>query len=142
MKLTFLILAAFNELNKPYMWAENGPDYYDCSGLIVEVLNREGFGIRDMNSQRLYDYFSDLGYRECQPEEDCLVFFGKSKDDITHVGLAIGDGWMINAAGAGRNSITMTRDELLEINAKVRLEKISHRRDYVASLKLEYPGGI
>jgi cell wall-associated NlpC family hydrolase len=141
---TLLALMAIQYLNVPYRWGGNGPRF-DCSGLVLKVLHDVGVTLPDMTSQSLYRWASDrkTSY-SCEPEEDCLLFFGESIQHIKHVAISIGkpsgsnEAYMIEAGGAGKNSLNMSDEDLARIDARVRIKPISNRGDLVASIKIKY----
>jgi hypothetical protein len=45
---------------------------------------------------------------------------------------------MIEAGGAGRNSLTMSREELAKRDARVRIKPVNNRSDLVAEYQLPY----
>lgn len=124
------------ELGKPYIWGANGPDAYDCSGFAqwaLRPLNLDPPG--DQTAEGLYRHFSAGRARlvsEARADLGDLVFFG-SDAAIGHVGLAWGDGVMIEAGGGGRGttSVAIARSQ----GAQVRLRPISRRKDLVAILR-------
>lgn len=142
MKLTLLGVMISQYLNAPYRWGANGPFAFDCSGLALKALNDVGLLLPDMTSKGLFEWSvrQEEGY-ECEPTEpDCLVFYGKDVESITHVAVTIGNGLLVEAGGSGRSSSEMSLDQLAAKDARVRIKSIDHRRDMVASIKIHYPG--
>ena len=135
---TLLALMAIQYLNVPYKWGGNGPRF-DWSGLVLKVLHDVGVTLPDMSSQSLYRWASGrkTSY-SCEPEEDCLLFFGESVNHIKHVSISISKTHMIEAGGAGKNSLNMSDEDLARIDARVRIKPISNRGDLVASIKIKY----
>lgn len=90
------IRAAMTKLGQPYVWAAAGPDTFDCSGLVrwsfgkagLDLLHYTGF---QWNEGRL------VPPRDVLPGD--LVLFYK---DLSHVGIYLGSGWMINAPFTGQ----------------------------------------
>ena len=125
------------ELGKPYIWGAQGPDAYDCSGLaqvLLERLNLDPPG--DQTAEGLYRHFRAPGRSTQIALADSmlgdLVFFG-GRASVTHVGLAWGQGMMIEAGGGGRTttSAAIARQQ----GAEVRLRPITRRRDRIAILR-------
>ena len=130
-----LILAnALSWLNSPYIWGGQSPLIgFDCSGLVISILQIEGKFIGDTTAQGLYLHFKDRGYVETgYPEFGCLAFYGKSVNKITHVAYCLDDGMIIEAAGG--DSTTTTVERAKKQNAYVRLRKVRYRKDLVAIL--------
>lgn len=124
-------------LNTPYKWGGFDANGLDCSALIVKSFHSAGFYIQNMNSQQIFYWTQTIeGAKSCAPEADCLLFYGKNSDSITHVALAINEKILIEAGGAGRDSLGLTKEELLKRDARVRIRPINHRADIVASVKI------
>ncbi|MFI1357028.1 NlpC/P60 family protein [Streptomyces sp. NPDC020898] len=89
------------QIGKPYVWGATGPDSYDCSGLTQAVWKAAGVDL----PRTTYDQVNagtTVSLSDIQPGD--LVFF---YDDISHVGLYIGNGMMIHAPKPG----TYVREE-------------------------------
>lgn len=141
MNTTLLLLMAFQYLNVPYKWAGQNYLGMDCSGFVLTVLHDVGVTLPDMTAHGLYEYCLDHGSHSVQGVCDSLLFFG-SQTKISHVAISLGevDGqWlMIEAGGAGKNSLKMTPEELANRDARVRIKPVSNRSDLVASVYLPY----
>jgi len=95
-------------LNKPYVWAEEGPDAFDCSGLTYDIYGQMGIEIprvaRDQAKVGQKIAFKDLVYGD-------LIFFGstnKRSRRINHVGIYLGNGWFAQASSKHRK-VTYTQ---------------------------------
>lgn len=83
------------QVGKPYVWGATGPDSYDCSSLTQAAWRAAGVSL----PRTTYDQVNagtTVSLSEIQPGD--LVFF---YDDISHVGLYIGNGMMIHAPKPG-----------------------------------------
>jgi len=114
----------------PYRWAGDDFSGWDCSGLCVEMLKAGGILTEqeDKTAQQLFDSFQ--GYELGKPIHGVLVFYGKSRTKITHVGICIDNYLMIEAGGGG--SKTLTTSDAIRQNAFVRVRPIRRRKDVVA----------
>ncbi|ANS67387.1 NLP/P60-family protein [Streptomyces lincolnensis] len=86
---------ARTQIGKPYVWGATGPESYDCSGLTQAAWNAAGISL----PRTTYDQVNagtTVSLSAAQPGD--LVFF---YDDVTHVGLYIGNGMMIHAPKPG-----------------------------------------
>ena len=136
---TLLALMAIQYLNVPYKWSGQNILGMDCSGFVLKTLHDVGMTLPDMTSQGIYNWASKKkNFYMCEPEEDCLLFFGESTQHIKHVSLALSDTMMIEAGGSGKESLTMSKEDLARIDARVRVKPISNRGDLVASIKIKY----
>lgn len=89
-------------LGKPYVWAEEGPDAFDCSGLTYNIYGKMGIDIPRTASEQAKMgkriSFANLQYGD-------LIFFGPSNRHskrINHVGIYLGEGWFAHASSSDR----------------------------------------
>ena len=87
---------ALTQRGKPYVWAAAGPDAYDCSGLVVWAFAQEGISLPHYTGS-LWDSGMHVSRADLEPGD--LVFFFA---DISHVGIYIGNGLMVDAPSAGQ----------------------------------------
>jgi cell wall-associated NlpC family hydrolase len=87
--------AALSQLGKPYVWAAEGPDSYDCSGLTLWAWARAGVSLPH-NSGMQYAATPRVDRSDWQPGD--LLFFGSP---IHHVGMYIGNDQMVEAPYTG-----------------------------------------
>lgn len=113
----------------PYVWGGNKPEEgLDCSGFVSEVLRSAGYiNEADRNAQMLYDELSESEGVRSQLGRNSLMFFGKSRNEITHVAISMGRKRLIESGGEGRVST---------VRGYVRIRPDSYRSDLVAVLKL------
>ncbi|MER8154836.1 NlpC/P60 family protein [Streptomyces sp. NPDC094472] len=89
------IAFAKSQLGKPYVWGATGPSSFDCSGLTQAAWKAAGISLPRTTWDQV-KVGTRVSTSELQPGD--LVFF---YDDISHVGLYIGDGMMIHAPKPG-----------------------------------------
>lgn len=139
--ISLMTFMAMQYLGTPYVWAGNNSDGLDCSGLVIKVLHDVGYTLPDMTAHSLYEHCLKVGHSSDQEMCDSLLFFGK-ENKVTHTAISIGvvEGvWlMIEAGGAGRNSLEMTKEELAQKDARVRIKPVSNRSDLVASIRIPF----
>lgn len=110
---------------------------FDCSGLISELCRSEGvirWNQRE-NSQGFYDRFKaryEIPLKLAKKKKGSLLFFGKSKEDISHIAITEDTGILIEAGGG--SSRTFTPDHAAKRNAFVRRRPIDYRGDLVAAV--------
>ncbi|MET8095101.1 NlpC/P60 family protein [Streptomyces sp. NPDC005236] len=83
------------QVGKPYVWGATGPDSYDCSGLTQAAWKAAGVSLPRVTYDQV-NAGTTVSLADARPGD--LVFF---YDDISHVGLYIGDGMMIHAPKPG-----------------------------------------
>ena len=135
-KTEIMVNYALEMLGTSYRWGGATPmGGFDCSGLVQEGLRSIGMisARVDHNSQMLHDAL----IKTCKQqgiEYGAILFFGKSKTQITHCAIAFHQGLMIEAGGGG--SKTSTLADAIKDEAFVRVRPIGNRKDLVASLIL------
>ncbi len=95
-----LIDLAFTFQGIPYFWGGRSPKGFDCSGFTQTIYKVHGITIpRDANMQQNFGQPVEIDedWKNLKPCD--LVFFGRSANRITHVGMYIGDGKFIHADG-------------------------------------------
>ncbi len=102
---------AKQQLGKKYVWGGNGPNSFDCSGLMKYIFGKVGITLERVSASQAAQGV-EVSKSNLQPGD--MVFFsginsssGSSK--ISHVGLYIGNGKFIHAANSSRGVVT---DEL------------------------------
>ncbi|MCL8011684.1 C40 family peptidase [Streptomyces sp. AS02] len=90
-----------SQIGKPYVWGATGPDSYDCSGLTQAAWKAAGVDIPRVTYDQV-NAGTTVSLANAQPGD--LIFF---YDDVTHVGIYIGNGMMIHAPKPG----TYVREE-------------------------------
>ncbi|MFF3936140.1 C40 family peptidase [Streptomyces phaeofaciens] len=86
---------ARSQIGKPYVWGATGPDSFDCSGLTQAAWKAAGVTL----PRTTYDQVNagtTVSLADARPGD--LVFF---YDDVSHVGVYIGNGMMIHAPKPG-----------------------------------------
>jgi len=94
---TTALRAALTQRGKPYVWGAAGPDAYDCSGLVVWAFAQEGISLPHYTGSL---WNSGMHVSRDQLEPGDLVFFFA---DISHVGIYLGNGLMVDAPSAGQD---------------------------------------
>jgi len=87
--------AALTRVGDPYVWGAAGPGQFDCSGLVVWAFAQEGIALPHYTGS-LWNSGIHVARQDLEPGD--LVFFFA---DISHVGIYIGNGLMIDAPDFG-----------------------------------------
>jgi peptidoglycan DL-endopeptidase CwlO len=87
--------AALSRRGDPYVWGAAGPGAFDCSGLVVWAFAQEGIALPHYTGD-LWNSGVHIPRNDLEPGD--LVFFFP---DISHVGMYIGDGLMVDAPDFG-----------------------------------------
>lgn len=134
--MNLLTLYALSFVGIPYRYGGNSPMAgLDCSGVVCELLRAGGVINKDMSAQQLYDHLLIYG-ASANPGPGAIAFFGKSDEDISHVGFCINRDLMIEAAGG--DETTLTLDDAVKKNAFVKISPVTRRRDLVGTLMPAY----
>jgi len=83
------------QIGKSYVYGAAGPDSFDCSGLTMAAWSQAGVSLPHSSSAQ-YSSGQHISESELQPGD--LVFY---YSPISHVGMYIGDGQIVNALNPG-----------------------------------------
>jgi cell wall-associated NlpC family hydrolase len=101
-QINAMLAAAMSRRGKPYVWGGNGPDVFDCSGLVKWSFGQAGILMpRVAANQALAG--PAVPVSQVQPGD--LLFYhtdATAPRYISHVAIAIGNGWMIEAPEPGK----------------------------------------
>ncbi|MGW0431048.1 NlpC/P60 family protein [Micromonospora sp. NPDC003197] len=87
---------AYGAIGKPYVWAADGPNGYDCSGLTKAAWRAAGKSLPH-NAAMQWDRVARISRSALQPGD--LVFYNK----LGHVALYVGSGKVIHAPTFGES---------------------------------------
>ncbi|WP_455587846.1 C40 family peptidase [Bacteroides sp.] len=100
-----IVRTAYTMMGIPYLWAGTSPKGVDCSGLVRTVLFMHDIIIpRDASQQAYVGQHIDIAPDFDNIEPGDLVFFGRKavegkKENVSHVGIYVGDKKFIHALG-------------------------------------------
>ena len=98
-KVEKVISTAKSKLGCKYVWGAQGPNTFDCSGLMVYCFkNAAGINL-PRTSKEQSNYGTKVSKSNLQTGD--LVFFNTSGKGVSHVGLYIGDGNMLHSPRSG-----------------------------------------
>lgn len=122
----------------PYVWGGNSFTGVDCSGFVQNILKCIGkCPPVDCTAQSLLAFCqkqTTIFTLSSGPEidEGDILFFGKSKDTITHVAISLNSELMIEAGGGDHTTYTADLAKLRD--AKVRIRPI--RKDLICAFHI------
>jgi cell wall-associated NlpC family hydrolase len=86
------------QLGDMYLWAADGPDRWDCSGLTMMAWKSAGVSLVHYSAAQ-YQQTMHLNVGNLRPGD--LVFWGTSPNTIHHVAMYVGNGQIIHAPRTG-----------------------------------------
>jgi peptidoglycan DL-endopeptidase CwlO len=89
---------AISKRGSRYVWGADGPDTFDCSGLVMWAYAH--FGVNLPHSSQAQSGMGTLISNRADLQPGDLVFFGSS-GHIHHVGIYVGGGQMVDAPDTG-----------------------------------------
>jgi peptidoglycan DL-endopeptidase CwlO len=110
LELAKFLAAAESRLGMPYVWGGNGPDEFDCSGLVQWSLAQAGVMMPRVAADQARTG-PLLPLSDLRPGD--LLFYHTdptAPDYISHVAIYIGNGQMIQAPEPGMNVEIVTAD--------------------------------
>ncbi len=91
---------ALAQLGTPYLWGGEDAGGFDCSGLVQAAYDAAGVQLPRV-AQAQYDATAANAVALDQMQPGDLVFFGASLAAITHVGIVVSPGEMVDAPHTG-----------------------------------------
>jgi len=95
------VQGARSRVGAPYVWGAEGPDAFDCSGLVLWVYEALGLDV-PRTAQQQFEWAVPIEPSQLQPGD--LVFYENtyaSPDRIAHVGIYVGGGTVVMATNTG-----------------------------------------
>ncbi|MBS2552469.1 C40 family peptidase [Catenulispora sp. NL8] len=89
------IAAALADLGKPYVFGAEGPDAFDCSGLIQQAWRQAGVELPRTSSEQA-QAGQQVPLSQIQPGDLVIYYAGRS-----HIGMYLGDGKIVHAPHPG-----------------------------------------
>lgn len=85
---------------KPYIWGSEGPNSFDCSGLVYAAYKYAGLGWPNwdrLNSGLYYTYTKQIPISEMQPGDLIFYSYKGTQSTIHHISIFAGNGMMWEA---------------------------------------------
>lgn len=106
-KVNRIISIMRKQLGKPYLWAAEGPNSFDCSGLMLYCFNQAGVKGLPRTSKAQCAASTPISFEQLQPGD--FVFVHEKGQSLTnpwnvhHVQMYIGGGKVIEAPESGKD---------------------------------------
>jgi peptidoglycan DL-endopeptidase CwlO len=84
---------ACSQIGKPYVWGEDGPSSYDCSGLTKAAWAKAGVTL----DHYTLDQWKSTPHVSSPAVGDLVFYFS----DVHHVAIYVGGGWVVHAPHPG-----------------------------------------
>jgi cell wall-associated NlpC family hydrolase len=95
---------ALAQRGDPYVWSEEGPNQYDCSGLMFAAYRSVGFPLTRVSRDQYWQTRNKVVDRYSLLPGDLLFFsYSSSWRGIHHVAMYAGNGMMVEAPRTGLN---------------------------------------
>jgi cell wall-associated NlpC family hydrolase len=95
------IAAALSKLGSPYVWGTEGPDTFDCSGLLQWAYLQAGLVLPRVSSDQWFAT-TPVPVDQMQPGDLLVYAYDTSDaDTIHHITMYIGEGQMVHAPRTG-----------------------------------------
>lgn len=95
------VALARSRIGAPYVWGAEGPDAFDCSGLVYWAYTQLGVQV-PRTAQPQFEWALPIEPSQLQPGD--LVFYENTfptSDPISHVGIYVGNGTVVMATDTG-----------------------------------------
>jgi cell wall-associated NlpC family hydrolase len=91
---------------KPYIWGDEGPNAFDCSGLVYAAYRSAGLGWPNwdrLNSSLYFSYTKHVPISQLQPGDLLFYSYKGTVNSIHHITIYAGNGmmWEANSKGKG-----------------------------------------
>lgn len=132
---------ALSKIGSTVLWNSDGPEAFDCSGLVAWSLLT--VGARDIRSTHRAQTMADetlnlFPLKGDMPQPGELVFYGTNWQDVIHVGIWLAGGRVLSADGA-TSRVRDLKTALANPGARVRLHPTPQfRRDFLGLHKNSY----
>lgn len=94
-----VVFTALQMVGVPYRWGGQGPEGFDCSGLVLYSYSNAGLAM-PRTSREQFRATAPIRLEQITPGD--LVFFNTS-EDASHVGIYVGEGRFVHAPASNRS---------------------------------------
>ena len=90
-----IVKSALTKIGCKYVWGAEGPNEFDCSGLVWWSMNENGVKFTRTTAAVLSTMGQEVKTDDLQPGD--IITFRTIPSYVSHVGIYIGDGKMVHA---------------------------------------------
>lgn len=102
---------ALTRLGCRYWWGANGPNYFDCSGLVYWAYNQAGVSLGRTTAAGYAGSGKAISRSELQPGDVITLSYGSG---VAHIGIYIGGGSFVHASGEGSGTVGQYPDQCVK----------------------------
>lgn len=102
---------ALTRLGCRYWWGANGPNYFDCSGLVYWAYNQAGVSLGRTTAAGYAGSGKAISRSELQPGDVITFSYGSG---VAHIGIYIGGGSFVHASGEGSGIVGQYPDQCVK----------------------------
>lgn len=102
---------ALTRLGCRYWWGANGPNYFDCSGLVYWAYNQVGVSLGRTTAAGYAGSGKAISRSELQPGDIITFSYGSG---VAHIGIYIGGGSFVHASGEGSGTVGQYPDQCVK----------------------------
>lgn len=101
-KVDKLVSTALSQIGDPYVWGDEGPDSFDCSGLVYYCLRKAGVSIGRWNAKNYSrnDDWEKITDIDDLKRGDLLFFRSDDEDQVNHTAIYLGGGDFVHASSS------------------------------------------
>ena len=102
---------ALTRLGCRYWWGANGPNYFDCSGLVYWAYNQAGVSLGRTTAAGYAGSGQAISRSQLQPGDVITFSYGSG---VSHIGIYIGGGSFVHASGQGSGTVGQYADQCVK----------------------------
>lgn len=105
---------ALSKQGSRYYWGAQGPNYFDCSGLVYWAHNQAGVKIGRTTAAGYAGSGKSISYSNLQIGDVITFNYGRG---VAHIGIYIGNGRMVHASGKGSETVGQDPNQCVKVTS-------------------------
>ena len=105
---------ALSKQGSRYYWGAQGPNYFDCSGLVYWAHNQAGVKIGRTTAAGYAGSGKSVSYSNLQIGDVITFNYGRG---VAHIGIYIGSGRMVHASGKGSETVGQDPNQCVKVTS-------------------------